>query len=80
MTEAEIYAALSDIFEEVFTRPVPLRADLSAKDVEDWDSLKQIDIVISVEERFGFKAGTRELDGLQSVGDLVRLIQAKATR
>ena len=77
MTEPEIYAALSDIFEDVFMRPVELRPDLTAKDVAGWDSLKQIDIIISVEERFGVKAGTKELDGLQSVGDLVGLIKTR---
>lgn len=77
MTETEIYSALSEIFEDVFMREVALRPDLTAKDVDGWDSFKQIDIIISVEERFGIKAGTRDLDGLQSVGDLVRMIQSK---
>jgi acyl carrier protein len=78
MTEPEIYTILSEIFEDVFLREIPLRADLTAKDVDGWDSFKQIDIIISVEERFGFKVGTKELDGLQSIGDLVRLIEAKS--
>lgn len=79
MTEQDIYPILSEIFEDVFMREVPLRPDLTAKDVDGWDSFKQIDIIISVEERFGFKAGTKDLDGLQSVGDLVRVIQSKTT-
>ncbi len=78
MTEAEIYAALSEIFADVFMRDDIVLSDaLTAKDVQGWDSFKQIEIIIATEQRFAIKASTRELDRLQSVGDLVRLIQSK---
>ncbi|UDL93545.1 acyl carrier protein [Lichenihabitans sp. PAMC28606] len=77
MTQAEIYSILAEIFDDVFLREVSLRPDLSAKDVDGWDSFKQIDIVMAVEERFGFKAATKDLDALQTVGDLVQLIVTK---
>jgi acyl carrier protein len=75
MTDAEIYNALTEIFDEVFMEQniVP-RSELSAKDVSGWDSFKQIEIVIATEERFGIHLTTRELDTLQNVGDLVRII------
>jgi acyl carrier protein len=81
MTEAEIYAALSEIFADVFMRDdIVLSAALTAKDVQGWDSFKQIEIIIATEQRFAIKASTRELDRLQSVGDLVQLIHSKAGR
>jgi len=76
-TEPEIYQALSEIFHDVFQREVPLRPELTARDVEGWDSFKQIEIVMAVEERFAIRLTTRELDSLQSVGDLVRVVAAK---
>ena len=78
MSEADIYAALGEIFQDVFlTDDIQLRPELSAKDVPGWDSFKQIDIILAVEEKYGIKLNTRELDSLNNVGDLVRVIAAK---
>ncbi len=78
MTEAEIYAALTDIFRETFMNDeMALTPTLSAKEVKGWDSFKQIEIIVAAEERFGIKMSTRELDSLQNVGDLVRVVAAK---
>jgi len=78
MAEADIYAALSEIFRDVFLRDdLQLRPELSAKDVQSWDSFKQIDIILAVEEKYGIKFNTRELDSLHNVGDLVRVIAGK---
>ena len=78
MPEAEIYAALTEIFHDVFLRDdLELRPELSAKDVPGWDSFKQIDIILAVEEKYRIKLNTRELDSLHNVGDLVRVIADK---
>ena len=77
-TEAEITATLTGIFAEVFGRDVALSPALTAKDVPGWDSFKQIEIIMAAEESFALRFSTRELDSLQSVGDLIRVIAAKA--
>jgi acyl carrier protein len=78
MSEAEIYAALGEIFSDVFLKDdIQLRPELSAKDVPGWDSFKQIDIILAVEEKYRIKFNTKELDSLHNVGDLVRVIAAK---
>ncbi|HEY1931739.1 MAG TPA: acyl carrier protein [Acetobacteraceae bacterium] len=78
-TEAEIYAGLTEIFNDVFMRDdMALTPALAANDVQGWDSFKQIEIIMASEEKFGMKFTTRELDSLQNVGDLVRVIAAKA--
>jgi acyl carrier protein len=78
MTEPEIYAALAEIFADVFMRDdLTLTPSLSAKDVAGWDSFKQIEIIIGTEEKFGIKMHTRELDRLQNVGDLVAVVSSK---
>ncbi len=78
-TEAEITAALAGIFAEVFGREIALTPALTAKDVPGWDSFKQIEIIMAAEESFALRFTTRELDSLQSVGDLIRVIAAKAS-
>lgn len=80
MTEEAALAALAPLFEEVFGEPVRLTPDLTAEDVEGWDSTRMIELVVAVEAHFGLKLTTREVDGLATVGDLADLIARKATR
>jgi acyl carrier protein len=78
MTKPEIYEVLTRIFREVFaSEDMILSDDLSAKEVPDWDSFKQIEIIIAVESQFGIKFRTREMDSLISVGHMARLIADK---
>jgi acyl carrier protein len=78
-SEPDIYAALTEIFHDVFMRDdLVLKSDLTAKQVQGWDSFKQIEIIMACEERWHIKFSTRELDSLQSVGDLARLIGVKS--
>ena len=80
MDEGEIYAALRDIFVDIFARDdVVLNASTSANDVAGWDSFRHIEILVAVEERFGIRFRTRDLDGLRNLGDLVRLIHGNAS-
>jgi acyl carrier protein len=77
-SETEIYGALTEIFHDVFMRDdLVLAPELSAKDVKGWDSFKQIEIIMATEERFSIQLNTREIDSLQSVGDLVRVVGSK---
>ena len=77
-TEAEIYTDLKEIFADVFMRDdIALTPALTAKDVKGWDSFKQIEIIMATEEKFGMKFTTRELDSLQNVGDLARVVAGK---
>ena len=78
MTEAEVYAGLTEIFRELFgDETIALKPSTSAADVEGWDSFNHINIIAAAEERFGVRVGAREIEALASVGDLVRLILAK---
>ena len=78
MAEADVYAALTEIFRDVFMRDeMVLRPDLTAASVPGWDSFKQIEIILMVEEKYGIKFHTRELDNLHNVGDLARTVMAK---
>jgi acyl carrier protein len=78
MTNDEIYAALTEIFSEVFFRDdLELRPDLTSHDVDGWDSHKQVEIVLATEERFGIQLKTREINRLDNVSDLVALIAQK---
>jgi acyl carrier protein len=80
-TEADIYAALTEIFHDVFMRDdLILASEMSAPDIKGWDSFKQIEIIMATEERFGIQMNTREIDSLRNVGDLVRVVASKVTK
>ena len=77
MPETEIYAALTEIFRDIFLNDeMQLTPTLSAKDVEGWDSFKQIEIILATETRFAIRLKTKEIDTLSCVGDLAGLITA----
>ncbi len=76
---AEIYPVLNELFDELFLRDdIVLTPATTARDIEGWDSFRQIEIIMAVEERFKIKLQTRDIDSLKSVGDLVAVIEMKA--
>jgi acyl carrier protein len=78
MTKEEVYAELQLVFADIFLRDdIKLAADTTADQIAGWDSFKQIEIVMAVEERFGIKLQTREIDNLRNVGDLAETILRK---
>jgi acyl carrier protein len=79
MTEADdVLAKLTEIFRDVFDDDtIVARPDMTANEVERWDSLSHIDMLLLVEEGFGIRIPTREIVSLMNVGDLVRLVIAK---
>jgi acyl carrier protein len=81
MTEADVYAGLTEIFHDLFgDYALVLTPSTSAADIAAWDSFNHINIMAAAEERFGVKLSTREIESLANVGDLARLILAKRGR
>ena len=79
MDEAQIYTRLAAIFEDVFDEDlIALTPELTAKDVDGWDSLAHIRLILTIEKAFKIKFSTSEIGKLEKVGDLVALIQTRA--
>ena len=78
MNRNEIIEKLTAIFHEVFNdNTIVLRDDMTAKDVERWDSLTHMLMITKVEEVFGIKFKLKELNKLKMVGDLISIIESK---
>ena len=78
MNRNEIIEKLTIIFHEVFNDDtIVLRDDMTAKDVERWDSLTHMLMITKVEEVFGVKFKLKELNKLKQVGDIVSLLEEK---
>ncbi len=54
-----------------------MRNDLTAADVDGWDSLTHMSIITEIEEAFNIKFKLRELNKLKNMGTLIELIQSK---
>ena len=81
MTEAEIYATLNEVFHEVLEDDtISLTPTTTAEDVEGWDSMNHIFIVVELEKRFGIKFQAAEMEELKDVGELVALVRRKLAK
>lgn len=78
MNTSELWAALTETFHEVFDDDeIEIREETTAADIEDWDSVTHVQLIVGIEERFSIRFKTGELSGLKDVGALVRVIESR---
>ena len=78
MERTEIIVKLTSVFQEVFSdNSLVLNDEMTAADVEKWDSLTHMMMISTVEERFGVKFKLKELNKLKRVGDIIALLSEK---
>ena len=79
MTEDEIWARLGEIFLEAFEDDeLELKPETTADDIDDWDSLSNIEILVTIEKNFSMRFNTGEVAGLNNVGEMVALIAERS--
>lgn len=77
MSDEEIYRRLAGVFDDVFEHDGPVVAETVAADVDGWDSIGQIRLVLACEQAFGCRFDPKEVVGLNNVGELVATIRRK---
>jgi acyl carrier protein len=78
MEQTKIIEELTRIFKSVFRdENIVLHRDMTAKDVDSWDSLTHMLLITQVEEHFGIKITLKELNKLKNVGALIDLMEIK---
>jgi acyl carrier protein len=66
------------VFRDVFDDDeLVLRNDMTAAEVENWDSLTHINLIVGIEREFKVKFTTAEVGALNNAGDLTALVQKK---
>lgn len=66
------------VFRDTFDEDsLQLRPDMTAADVEAWDSLTHINLIVDIEREFKVRFTTAEVTGLKTVGDLAALVDKK---
>lgn len=76
--EKEIYERLNNVFRDVFDdESIVVKAETTSADIEDWDSLEHINLIVAVEQEFGIKFNMGEVTTMKNVGDMVEIIISK---
>lgn len=76
MTRADIMAKLNEIFCDVFDdEDIVLTNETTADDIEDWDSLEQINLLVAIEKQFNIKFQLADVADLENVGAMADLVE-----
>lgn len=74
----EIIDRLQEIFRDVFDDvTILLTKDITANDIEDWDSLAQINLIMAIEKDFKIEFTLNDVSGLKNVGEMLEVIKRK---
>lgn len=69
---------LNGVFCEVFNDDaIRIARETTADDIEGWDSLSHVNLIIAVEMRFNIRFAVGEMQGLKNAGELIDLVNKK---
>lgn len=78
MTNIEIKEKLQDIFKDLFDdESIELFDEMTADDIEDWDSISHITLINEIERCFAVHFTTQQITGAKNVGQLIHIIEEK---
>ena len=81
MKREEIFERLNNVFRDVFDDDtIVVTETTTSKDIEDWDSLEHINLVVAVEQEFGMKFNMNEVTTMKDVGDMVNIIISRINK
>jgi acyl carrier protein len=78
MNSNEIISECNKIFiDQLDNSAIVLKRETTAADVEEWDSLTHIQLVVAVEKHFKIRFTTAEIQGFKNVGEMCDTIEKK---
>lgn len=78
MKENEVLEKVQDIFRDVLDNDeIELTNEMRADDIEEYDSLAHIQLVVAIEKEFNIKFNSSEIVSWKNIGDMVRCISSK---
>lgn len=78
MDKAEILQAVNAVFIDVLDNDkLVLKSETTAGEVDEWDSLNHIQLVVAIEKRFKIRFTSREIQSWKNVGEMVDSISTK---
>ena len=81
MNREQVFERVNKVFRDVFDdESIVVTDETTADDIEDWDSLEHINLIVAMEEEFGMKFSMGEVTGMANVGAAVDIILERATK
>jgi acyl carrier protein len=78
---SNVHDRLTGVFRDVFDQDsLVLSSEMTANEVENWDSLTHINLIVAVEKEFRIRFTTSEVSGLKNVGALEALVESKVQK
>ena len=78
MTQEDILSKVQNIFRDLLDEEnISLTSQTTANDIEEWDSLTHIQLVVAIEKSFKIKFTSKEILSWKNVGEMVETIHAK---
>lgn len=78
MDKTKILAEVQEIFQDVLdNEDIELAAKTVADDIEEWDSLSHIQLIVAIEKHFKFKFTSKEILSWKNVGEMIDCIATK---
>ena len=78
MKREDVFEKLNTIFRNNFDdESIMLTDDTSSSDIDDWDSLEQINLVVEIQDEFNIKFNIDEVNAMNNVGEMVDFIIQK---
>ncbi len=75
MEREEVFERLNEVFRDVFDdETIELHDETTADDIDEWDSLEHINLIVAVEEEFSFKMPMGKVVPMKNVGEMVDII------
>ena len=74
----EYFSKVQDIFIDVFDdEELRITSSTNSEDIEEWDSLNHINLVLNIEKNFNIRFKIGEIQALKNVGELIELLEEK---
>lgn len=78
MDRNEVLEKLTPIFrEQLDNEDIELNAETTAEDIEEWDSLSHIQLIVAIEKSFGIRFTSSEIQSWNNVGEMIDSIISK---
>lgn len=81
MSRPETLKVLETIYRDILDNDnIVLSNETTAADIEEWDSLTHIQLIVAAEKHFGIRFTSMEIQALKNVGEFIDLILSKTSR
>lgn len=78
MEKAQILEEVQEIFRDVLdNEDIVLADETTAEDIEEWDSLSHIQLIVAIEKHFKTKFTSKEILSWKNVGEMIDCISTK---